>query len=127
MDDLVAMRIQSLQEGGGKAARGSEARSRRNIRERRNLDLRRAQVLHGERFANDGVFHVRDPIDVFERGILEVDAGGERPSDGHVYVLVDGGRHQKAFALAIIRLQVGASAPQGDAQRTTRDDHARAA
>src|ERR1700722_1801522 len=125
VSDPAMMRMKSLQKGRGKATGGPETGSRRNIRKGRDFYLRRLGMLQCQRFSNDGMFDIRYPIDVFQRGIFQIDARAERPHDCDIDILVDRGCEQESLMLAVVRSQIRTAAAQGDAQRATRDNHIR--
>ena len=123
MQQPPAMRIERLQERRGKAAGRAEARAGRNVRERRDFELRRPEVEQLDRFANDRMLHVGRRLDVLELRVLQVDAFGERTHHRHVDVLVDRRRDEESTVLAVVGRQVRATATERDAKRAARDDH----
>src|SRR3984893_5180256 len=103
VSDFALVGIESFQQGGGKAAGGPETGSRRNIRKRRNFYLRRLEMLQCQRFANDGMLDIRDPIHMFQCGIFQIDARAERSRDRDVDILVDRSCDQESFMVAVVR------------------------
>ncbi|HWS70010.1 MAG TPA: hypothetical protein VN325_45185, partial [Steroidobacteraceae bacterium] len=102
VSDPAVVRMKSLQKGGGKASGGPEAGSRRNIRKGRDFNLRRLKMLQCQRFANDGMFDIRDPVHVFQRGIFQIDARAEGPHDRDVDILVDRGGNQESLMFTVV-------------------------
>ena len=125
MQQAAAVRVERTEECGRKTARRPKARPRGDIRERRDLNLRRPESDQPHGFADDRVLHLVDAVHVFELRVLQVDAGRERPHDGDVDVLVDRRGDEEAGVIAIVRGQVGTAAAKRDPEGTTRNDHAR--
>src|SRR4051794_15046410 len=119
------MRVESLKQRGGKAARGTQAGPGGNVRQRRDLDLWGLEVKQLQSFADNRVMDVLCLVHVFELRILKINSGSKRTHHGYVNVLINRGRDEKSFVLPIIGRKIGASAAQGYSQRTTRDDHIR--
>ena len=114
MQQPPAVRVQRLQQRGRETARGSKAGPGWDIRERRDLYLRRPEAQHVKRLADDRVLDLRDPVDVFQFRVLQKNALDERAHHGHIDVLVDGRRDEIAAMLPVVGRQIGAPASERD-------------
>src|SRR4030095_8047014 len=119
----LTMSIKGLEQTRGETARRTQARSRGDIRECRDFDLRRFEIEHLDCFANDGMNHILRQFDMLQSGVLQKDSGCERSHDRHVDISINGSSNEKASVVAIVRRQIGAATTQRDAQRATRNDH----
>ena len=55
MNQVLLVRVESLEQGGREAARGSQAGPGRNIRHRSQLQKTRLDLQQSHRFPNDGM------------------------------------------------------------------------
>src|SRR5262249_32687171 len=88
-----------------------------------DLDLRRAEVLHAQRLADDRMADLVDAQDGFDVGVLEVNARRKGARDGHVHVAIDRRGGEESPEPLVVGRQIGAAAAASDAKGTAGDDH----
>ncbi|MEZ5286833.1 MAG: hypothetical protein R2712_18900 [Vicinamibacterales bacterium] len=98
----------------------------RDVRQGRDLHLRRLELERTQRLADDPVLHLVDLVHVLQLRVLQEDAGHEGPHHRHAHAFVDGRGDEEASVLLVVGGQVRAPASKGDAERAAGDDHEKA-
>ena len=109
-DLALFQRMQSAQQSHREAARGPEPRVGGDVRHADDFQVRDANLDQLERGAHDGMLHLFDRLHLLHTGVLDDQLLGEGLVERDIDVLIDGGRHDKAGVLAVVRRQVGAAA-----------------
>src|SRR6185503_2177654 len=123
MYEPLLVGVQGLEERGREAPRGPEARARRDVRHAGQLQVGSLDAQQGQGLPDDRMAQLGRGPDALQARVLDDQLRDEGLVQRDVHVPVDGGGDQEPRVLAVVGGQVGAAAPQGDAQRAPGDDH----
>jgi len=123
MNEIFFVRVQRLEQGGGKTAGRTEAGAGGNIRHGSQFQPVSVHADHRKGFADDRMFQPGRVRHAFQLRILHDQIRHERVVQGDIDVFVNGRRDEKSAELFVIRRQIRAAAAERDAKRRTRDDH----
>ena len=119
-------RVERVQQTHGEARRGSDAGTRRNIRDRGDLQPTR-QPREPEALAHDGMPELLEIIDDLGLRVAHPQRIVESPVDRDVHVAIDRDAGHRPGLFGVERAQIGAAAGEADAEWRPGDDHPRPA
>src|SRR5665213_498174 len=125
MNDVFAIGVQRLEQGGREAAGRSQPGARGDVGHAGDFQVRLLDPHHPQRLAHDRVLHVVHARGLLQPGVFDYQPRLKSLVKRDIHILVDGGGDEESAMLAVIRWQVGPAAAERDAQWTAGYNHRR--